>query len=313
MSMAAVAEPVTLLVRVDPEVAEAAVRAVMDGAAAGPEALDAHRARRDPLYAIRDDAARGAAFERTAVAEFEELGLARPIVSAVVERSALAARARLLLVGRAPRRYEEGVTCEPGGEHLGVRLDPARFADPVGLLAWARHALGHAEDTLDPDFAFRTGWEESSGARGAAVAARLHRLWDVTVDARLSARGLLVPAPARRRHLERIAADLPDVPSATVEAVLDRLWDGVRPTYPALVAWAERPADLVRAVAPDDASLPRPDRCPLCGFPGDDVTAPDAATATQVAAEYPSWRPDHGLCGRCTDRFRLTARLGGRP
>lgn len=309
--MTVVAEPLTLLVRVDPEVAEAAVRVVMDAAAA-PDLLDAHRARRDPIYEIADDEARNAAFARLALDEFESLALAAPLVAAIAERSRLAVRARVLLLGQARGRQDEGVTCEPAGEHVGVRIDPARFADPGRLLGWARHAMGHAEDTLDPAFAFEPVGEDGPGARGAAVATRLHDLWDVTVDARLAAAGHLAIAAGRRRHRERLAVHLPGVAEPVVDAVLDRLWNGPRPPYPYLVAWAERPADLVRAAGPVGATLPRPDRCPLCGFPSDDVRAPDRATAALVTAEYPDWRPELGLCGRCGDRFLFSACLGGR-
>ena len=80
----------------------------------------------------------------------------------------MAERVRILLVGDARGRPDEGITWEPGGAHLGIRIDGARFGDPDDLLAWARHALGHAEDTIDPAFGFRPGWEETADGRIAA-------------------------------------------------------------------------------------------------------------------------------------------------
>ena len=63
---------------------------------------------------------------------------------------------------------------------------------------------------------------------------------------------------------------------------------------------------------PQAEGRPRPDRCPLCSFPSADVASPEAALAAAIEAEYPNWRRDDGLCGRCADRFRFAVALGGR-
>lgn len=299
-----------LTVRVDPTLAEAAVRIALDGPSVPEELATLHRQRIDGCYEIPDPAARERAFGALALAEFAELELAVPLIRAVAERPEIGATLRLLLVGEADRR-DEGVTCERGGEHLGVRVDARRLADPDGLLGWARHALGHAADTLDPAFEFAPGWEEGPDGRVAAtVAARLHRLWDVAVDGRLAAAGLLDGAATRRVHRARLAADLPGVPGPAVDAVVDRLWQGERPSFAELLAWSRRPADLVEVAAPG-TPRPRPDRCPLCRFPGDDVVPPGPDVAAAVARDYPHWRVSDGLCGRCADRYRFLGFLGG--
>ncbi len=247
------------------------------------------------------------------VTEFTELGLAAPLRQAIAERPALADRAQVMLVGEARAYRDEGVTCEPSGQHLGFRVDAARFADPAGLLGWARHALGHAEDTLDPAFDFDPAWDGAGTGSSlrAVTQARLHRLWDVTVDGRLEAAGMSAGRSARARHRDRIAADLGGASVAAIDAILDRLWNDPRPTFPALRDWALRPASLIDDLAPEHPGLPRPDRCPLCRFPSDDVLVPDPAIGDQVLAEYPSWRPADGLCGRCVDRYRFARLLGG--
>ena len=279
---------------------------------AGTGALATYRDRTEPFYELADPIQRDAAFARHAVAEFERLELAVPLVRAIEERPGVADLVRIVLVGSARGHADEGITCEPGGVHLGIRVDGARFIDPEGLLAWARHALGHAEDTLDPAFGFAPGWEETAlGRVAAAIQARLHRLWDVSVDGRLAAAGLLPDASVPQRHCERLGADLPGISAETVDVIFGRLWDGSRPTFGQLLAWATRPVELVRAVCPDASRQPRPDRCPLCRFPGDDVASPTAAISALVAVDYPAWRPDLGLCGRCTDRYRFAGRLGG--
>jgi len=299
-------------VRVDPALAEAAVRTALSAPGADQAAVAAHRARADAPYGIADPAARDAAFARLAVSEFEALGLARPVLAAIGERPALADRVRVVLLGDVGRRGDESVTCEPGGARLGVRLTASRLADATGLLAWARHALGHAEDTLDPEFGFEPGWDDP-GAVWAPAAARLHRLWDVSVDARLAADGRLPEGPTRRRHREALAADLRGAPPHVADAALERLWSGPRPVFADLARWAADPAALAGDALPAGTPTARPDRCPLCRFPGDDVAPPDTALAAAVLADYPDWVPAQGLCGRCADRYRFSSRLGGRP
>lgn len=305
--------PVAAALSVDPVFAEAVVWRVLSAADADmAEDLAAYRRRTEAVYGLADPVARDAAFSLLAVDEFARLRLADPLRQAISERPAVADRVRIILIGDARGRSEEGITWEPGGAHLGIRIDGARFGQPEDLLGWARHALGHAEDTIDPAFGFTSGWEETADGRIASgTQARLHRLWDVTVDSRLAAAGLLLDESAPQRHCERIAADLPGVAAASVDAVFGFLWDGPRPDFAQLLAWAARPIELVAAARPGDPGLPRPDRCPLCRFPSDDVIAPAPTIAALVATDYPDWRPELGLCGRCTDRYRFAGRLGG--
>ena len=84
-----------------------------------------------------------------------------------------------------------------------------------------------------------------------------------------------------------------------------------QPTFAQLLAWAARPIELVAATFPGDPGLPRPDRCPLCRFPSDDVGVPAHPIAVLVSADYPDWLPELGLCGRCSDRYRFAGHLGG--
>lgn len=313
MTLSTPATPLDPVLRVDPTFAEAVVWRVLSAADPGTaDALAAYRRRAEPLYGLDDAVARDAAFSQLAVGEFERLGLPDPLRRAVAERPVVADRVRIILIGDARGRSDEGITWEPDGAHLGIRIDGARFGNPEDVLAWARHALGHAEDTIDPAFGFWPGWEETTDGRIASgTQARLHRLWDVTIDSRLAAAGLLSDGSAPQRHVERVAADLPGIAADSVDTVFGFLWDGPRPTFGQLLTWAARPIELVAAACPGDPGLPRPDRCPLCRFPSDDVVPPPAAIAALVAADYPEWHPDLGLCGRCTDRYRFAGRLGG--
>lgn len=305
----------TFRVRVDPALAEAVVYRVLLRAEAfgiAPEWVAAHRRRLDRLYDV-EPTSRDATFGRFATSEFEALDLIAPLREAISERPAFADRVAVVLVGEAGGRFDEGVTCESAGRHLGIRLETRRFDDRDDLLAWARHALGHAEDTLDPAFGFEPRWDEALRRRGGgASVGRLHRLWDVGVDARIAAAGRLDVASTLQRHRSALAADLPDVAAATIDRVVGYLWAEPRPTFGRLRSWAERPTELLDEAAPGDAAQARPDRCPLCGFPSADVDVPDGLVAAAVSADYPAWRPADGVCGRCSDRYLIAGALGGR-
>lgn len=308
----AVAAAIDIPIRVDPAVAERAVWRAIRGGQVSRGALADHRRRAETAYGYADGAARDAAFERAAHVEFGVLDLAGPLRTAVAECPDLAPRVRLILLGEARGRGDEGITCDPDAEHLGFRVEIRRFDDPAGLLGWARHAVGHARDTLDPEFHYERDWQ-GRGRCSAAAEARVHRLWDVSVDARLAGDGLLDAVRARRRHVELVAADLPGVRPEVAAAAVTFLWDGPRPSFPEFVAFAIRPVELVGLAVPGSVEAPRPDRCPLCRFPGDDVLPPVPVMADLVRREYPDWRPEDGLCGRCTDRFRFLAPSGGGP
>jgi hypothetical protein len=301
--------PARLPVRVDPSFAEAVVwRFLTSPEVVATELPAIHADRVEPLYALPEGPNREVAFERLALAEFEELGFGDTIRGAIGERDAVASRVQAILLAEARNRLEEGVTWEPSGAHLGLRVELVRFDDHERLADWARHVLGHAEDTLDPTFGFQPGWVDR--ALRAPAQARFHCLWDVTVDARLAAAGRLPPRASREAHRARLVAHLAGSAESVVDALLDRLWDSPRPTFAELAAWSADRGALAEAAVGARAG-DRPDRCPLCRFPGDDIVAPEVHIAELVVAEYPAWRPEHGLCGRCTDRYRFAARLGG--
>lgn len=306
--------PPTLPVRVDPTLAEAVVRRVLVArGSTDPAIVAAHARRAEPIYDIDDERERAAAFEGLALSEFEELGLADLVRASIEARPAVADRLRVVLLGEARGRHDEGVTWEPSGAHLGLRVDPARFDHPDRLGDWARHVLLHAADTLDPGFGFRPGWMERSLSR--PVQQRVHDLWDVTIDSRLHAAGPSGVDALRRGHRARLSAQLPGCPERVIVMLVDRLWHGSRPTFPALVAWASDRDALVTGLSRSgpDTGTGGLDRCPLCRFPGGDIRVPDAPIAALVSREYPDWHPALGLCGRCTDRARFIDRTGGRP
>ncbi len=85
-----IVEPPALPVQVDPTLAESVVRRVLTARTTGDQAVVSHATRVEPLYDIDDERERAAAFERLALAEFEELGLADLVRVAIEARPAVA-------------------------------------------------------------------------------------------------------------------------------------------------------------------------------------------------------------------------------
>lgn len=303
-----------VLLRVEPPLAEAlAWRALTRLEAAGePHPLAEHHRRAAPLYELDEGPARDAAFRRLAEREVLELGILAPLEAAFAERADLVERIEQLLVGEAAGPAQEGATCDRSGRRIGLRALLHRFDDPGRLRSWARHAFAHAADTLDPAFAWEPGWDEGAAGAGA-VAERVHLLWDISIDGRAWRSALptdpVAAETARARHDAALAHLFPGAAAAALGALVERLWSGDRPTFPELRAWAGEPGQLGPEASATDGRL-APGRCPLCSFPSHDLTVPDPAVAADVAREYPRWRPSHGLCGRCLDRYAF-ARIGG--
>jgi hypothetical protein len=299
---------------VEPALAEAlAWRALQGHARAGrPEALGLHHQRAADLYAGPAVGARERAFERLAARELDELGIMAPLADALDERAALAATVDVAFVAEAPAASAEGITFDPRLRRLGVSLQARRFDDPGGLRSWARHALGHTEDVIDPAFAFEPDWDRPTGR--ARFVERLHALWDVSVDARApeppgtAAETLIRKERLRRAHGRAIAAAWPEF-AADAPAIVGRLCDEARPSFPRLRRWADDATALAAAmggIVPVQAGAgPEAGLCPLCRFPSAALESPPPEVAVLAGAEYPRLPPDAPLCGRCIDRYRF--------
>lgn len=298
-----------------PELAEEiAWRAILRAEQAGrPELRARHHERGAAAYLLPPGSARDRAFAELARQEVEELDLLAPVRAAVLERPLLAGSIDLVLLSRALGPSDETVTCDPASRRLGLRATPDRFVDPIRLRAWARHAFGHAEDSLDPSFGFEPGWERSVDP---ATAERLHVLWDASIDGRAAEAGRPVVGVSRDVHLGRLVGLLPPGGARTAAVLVERCWSGPRPDFETLRRWAEAPHDAGDS-PPDRKAAPVPHegrceptllpgrRCPLCRFPSAVLLVPSGALAASIARAHPGWQPEAGVCERCSDRYRL--------
>ncbi len=301
---------------VAPDLAEeVAWRAILRAERAGRLDVRArHHERAAQAYLLPPGPARDRAFGDLALRELDELGLLDPIQAAIAERPGLASRVDLVLLARALGPTGETVTCDPSTRRVGLRVTVGRFDDPTRLRAWARHALGHAEDSLDPDFGFDPAWPRQTDG---ASAERLHVLWDASVDGRAARAGRPILGSSPAGHRDRLAALLPPGSEAVAAALVERCWRGERPAFALLRRWAETFLAVDGATshgatgsgetppeAPRATLLPG-GRCPLCRFPSAVLFVPDPTLAGRVAAAHPGWQVEEGLCERCHDRYRL--------
>jgi hypothetical protein len=312
------------LVVLAPDLAEEiAWRAILRAERAGrPEIRARHHERAAAAYAVPPGRLRDRLFARLAADEVEELGLLEPVRTALAEHPAVAEAVEVVLLARATSRGGETVTADRAGRRAGLRALAERFDDPAGLLAWARHALGHLDDSLDPAFGFDPDWERTADG---ATAERLHVLWDASIDGRAARAGRPVFGSSREGCRARLAALLPPGLEPVAAALVDRCWSSERPAFADLRRWAERPPtalgghpagdrdDLPEARGVPAGSLLPGGRCPLCRFPSSVLHVPDPATATTIADAHPGWRPELGVCERCHDRYRLVPSPRPRP
>ena len=281
---------------------------------------DDYRKKADRIYARHaDPASRRAAFQVLHDRLFRELEFDRPIAAAL---EGLGLRFETVLVARAWSTAEEEVDLGAESRTLGIRLMVDRFSSP-DLRRFLHHELGHVTDMLDPAFGYRVGAPVLSPAR-RSMGDRFGILWDCVVDGRTARAGdePLVSHAERRSQLQR---SFPEYSLNAAETVVGLLWNGARPTYAELVAFARDPlalaiwcgipaADGVASAQSAGWAAPVPGApCPLCGFPtfAWERAIPEGVAA-RIAADFPTWSPARGACERCVEGYTATADVGGR-
>jgi hypothetical protein len=296
-----------LPIAVEPALAE---EAVLRGIVGHP-AEARFRRERDAVYALRGDA-RERAFRHLHDGWFRELGLGAPLEAALGELPILAGACTRCVVTRAPSRHEEGADLlvasgadAANGRTILVRLRPHLLATPEPLLYLLRRELLHVADMVDPAFRYEPSLPSSDGGPSSEhlLRERYRVLWNVSVVGRLARRG--VAPTASRDAAEREFHAAFAVLGETRADVFRALFEGERPTHPELLALAApRTAEARRELGAGG-------RCPLCRFP---TYAPETAVErlsdaaiTAIHADFPAWRPEHGLCRQCADLYRAAA------
>jgi len=198
---------------------------------------------------------------------------------------------------------EEGAYASPDHRTLLIQMRPERFSDAEATRRWLRHELAHLEDILDPAFGYRE--EPVAGPDAGIIRERFALLWSVACIARLV-------REKRAGDAERIAIFQRFEEGYRKLGVADRavafraVWTRPRWTHSQLMTLA---ADPIAGVASNGPAPGGP--CPLCAFPTHAWVLPGPRLTPTLAAlvqrDYPRWRPEQGLCDRCTELAELNA------
>jgi len=307
------------VIRYQPELVEAVVQRELARRLQAGEShwYERYRKAADRLYMLHPEPEiRAAAFRSLDAKFFDELGCGRPVVQAL-ERAQIPCNT--VLVVRARTHDEEGADLTDDRTTLVLRIVVDRFGTP-DLERLLDHELGHVADIVDPAFGYGRASVDNTAAR-RLLGARFGLLWDCVVDGRTAREGR-EPLRAREAYVERFSELFPEFPPAAAEAVVSRLWDGMRPTFDelvrfatdshALACWSGIP--LEQGPEPG-AREPVPGApCPLCGFPTYTWVSPVPENiAALIATDFPGWSPEEGACERCVECYAVTAELGGAP
>ena len=186
-----------------------------------------------------------------------------------------------------------------------IRLKPARLLDPPGARAWLRHELMHVADMLDPAFGYEPQLpvHDAGPAFTTLLRERYRVLWDCWIDGRLARRGWLPEEALEKRWEEFRQTFVAFGPRARQK--FQELLDSASQTHATLVALALHP-DLAIAASPAAQTGPQP--CPLCRFPTFPLCSGETGLSeevrAQIRADFPRWKPEHGLCRQCADLYR---------
>ena len=260
---------------------------------------------RERCYATLDPDDRAAAFARVQLSWFTEWGMAKQF-GVIADRFPLLAGSLASLAFRKERgKNDEGAELyrNADGTRQGiVALKPERVADDVALERFLHHELAHLADMVDDAFGYSPDLERigQTASQQRLARERYRLLWNVSVDGRLTRRGLTTIADEARRRgeFERGFAFLPE---ARREAVFADLWNGRLACHEGLLAIASDPRDFHDQHAPVPGA-----QCPLCGFAAFqwvEVGTLRCEVRQRIHAEFPGWLGTGSVCARCAEIY----------
>jgi hypothetical protein len=293
------------------DLVEGVVQLCATGKRPGVPALQIRRfhAERERCYQVLDADERATAFARVQLNWFHEWGVEQSLASVVSRFPGLEAALAALAFRKARGKADEGAElyCDAQGQRRGiVALRPERFADDAALAPWLHHELAHVADMVDDRFAYSPDVSQTGQtvSQQRLVRERYRLLWAVSIDGRLTRRGLETVADEaqRGREFDRGFAFLPEVRRAELFA---GLWSGRTASHAALLEVAADPRGLQDHHAPVPGAP-----CPLCGFAAfqwTDAGQLRPAARERIRTEFPGWRDGEAVCARCAEMYDAVA------
>ncbi len=333
--------------RYDDYFLEAAVFLCASGRQTGVPSLQIARfhRERENLYSILDPDERNTAFFKLHLDWFREWGLEQPLTEVLAEFPLVRERLAVLAVRKSSVKNDEGAELyvNDAGQRTGLlalkpeRLAGRRSADfsplqrrtaessrtppeahgmaalkraearaPVALRDFLRHEFAHLHDMLDPAFGYSPALDLPglNAAQMRLARERYRLLWDITIEGRVAAAGH-APLQPREHHAAAFARGYSFWPETQQAETFASLWQNPTPRHADFLALIADPREL------RDAHRPAPGApCPLCDFPtfhwADTGTLP-FEIRQRIAAEFPAWVPDQGLCNRCLETYQAAS------
>lgn len=307
--------------RYDDDFLEGAVFFCANSRRNAPPTLQVRRfhSEREKLYDILDPDERNEAFFRLHLEWFREWSLEKLLLEIAAEFPLLRTDLNALVFRKARTKTDEGAelyvkeseSCVNSGagvpllRHAVVALRVERFEQRAELAGFLRHEFTHLHDMLNPEFGYspQLHLPGQNAAQQRATRERYRLLWDITIDGRLAERGF---DSLKQKH--RVAFDQTfnfwskEKRAGTFES----FWSNSAPRHEHLVAIASDPRKVKSSSEPQPGGP-----CPLCAFPTfawANVEAIARETLVLISSEFPEWSSEQGLCGRCAEIYKSSAR-----
>jgi hypothetical protein len=303
--------------RYDEDFIEAAVFLCASGRRPGVPALQISRfhREREKLYAILDPDARDTAFFYLHLDWFREWGLEEPLTGAMREFPLVREQLGALAIRGTTGKNDEGAELyvNEAGQRTGLlALRLERMTNDAALRDYLRHEFTHLHDMLDPSFGYSPtlNLPGLNSAQKRIARERYRLLWDITIDSRLAAAGH-ARMQTREQHLAAFVRSYSFWPEPRQMETFESLWCNATARHAEFLALIADPRGLRDAHRPEPGAS-----CPLCDFPT--FSWADAAQLPpkileRIVAEFPSWQPEYGLCGRCLETYQATTSLTATP
>lgn len=299
--------------RYDEDFIEAAVFTCTSGRRPGVPSLQIARfhREREKLYSILDPDERNTAFFKLHLDWFREWGLETLLTNLLKEFPLLPEKLSVLAVRKTRGKNDEGVELyvnEAGQRSAILALRPESFKRDTALRDYVRHEFIHLSDMLDPAFGYAPTLDLPglNGAQQRLARERYRLIWDITIDGRLAAAGH-APMQGREGHAAAFARGYSFWPEERRNDAFNSLWHSRTPRHAEFLALIADPRGLRGAQRPAPGAS-----CPLCDFPTftwADIGALPPEILARVAAEFPAWSAEQGLCGRCLETYQAAAAL----
>ena len=226
-------------------------------------------------------------------------------------------------VRRATTKQNEGSNVVDEGRKVIIRLYPELFIEGSNEIRRViRHELVHVSDMMDKNFDYDVNEEFSPSPMEERIMRDRYRLfWDISVDGRLTNKGLETTATREERKRE-FDSFFSKIPEGSRDLIFSKMWDAEEPMAHGMMVELSKDTNKVLALAAGSRSVdelveetkelgPLPGTtCPLCGFPSFDwveEAAKDEETAKVISEDFPDWKPQDGVCSRCAEYYKIKA------